>query len=168
MVGAGKNFWPNVDIEEGKNHNYHPGVAPLIFYSVADLYVVLYNSIVANPATGHGREGIYFGVSGEHTLYDVGKAIGETLVAIGKSDNPEPTTFTKEEIDKYFGVSDHPNLYQSESDHGAQGSSYIGTNSRAVANRSRSIGWNPVKTTKDLLASVKPEIAAIINNSTKA
>jgi len=134
MVGTGKNFWPNVDIEE-----------------VADLYVVLYDSIVANPATGHGREGIYFGVSGEHTLYDVGKAIGETLVAIGKSDNPEPTTFTKEEIDKYFG-----------------GSSYLGTNSRAVAKRSRSIGWNPAKTTKDLLASVKPEIAAIINNYGKA
>ena len=73
-----------------------------ILYLVADLYIVLYDSIVTNPGTtGHGREGFYFGVNGEHTLYDVGKAIGEALVAIGKIDNPEPTTLTKEELDKY-------------------------------------------------------------------
>jgi hypothetical protein len=72
---------------------------------VADLYVVLYNSIVSNPATPHGREGIYFGENGEHNFYDIGKAIGEALTAIGKLDNPEPTMFTKEEIVKYFGVS---------------------------------------------------------------
>ena len=75
---------------------------------MADLYIVLYNSIITNPATGHGREGIYFAENGEHTLYDVGKAIGEALVAVGKTDNPEPTTLTKEEIDKYFQVSNHP------------------------------------------------------------
>jgi len=134
MVGKGKNVWPNVHIDE-----------------VADLYIVLYDSIVTHPAaTGHGREGIYFGENGEHNLYDVGKAIGEAMVAIGKADNPEPTTFTKEEIDKH------------------QGLSYFGTNCRAVANRSRSIGWKPVKTTKDLLASIKPEVVAIIQKSGKA
>ena len=74
-------------------------------FKVADLYIILYNSIVSNPATGHGREGIYFGENGEHTFYDMGKAIGEALMTAGKVDNPEPTTFTKEEIDKYFGVS---------------------------------------------------------------
>ena len=77
----------------------------MIYYSVADLYIVLYDSIIANPATGHGREGFYFGENGEHTLYDVGKAIGEALVAIGKADNPEPTTFSKEDLDRYFQVS---------------------------------------------------------------
>lgn len=71
---------------------------------MADLYIVLFDSIRSNPSTGHGREGIYFGETGEHSLYEVGKAIGEAMVALGKSDNPEPTTFTKEEIDKYFGV----------------------------------------------------------------
>ena len=74
-------------------------------FKVADLYIILYNSIVSNPATGHGREGIYFGENGEHTFYDMGKAIGEALMIAGKVDNPEPTAFTKEEIDKYFGVS---------------------------------------------------------------
>lgn len=51
----------------------------------------------------HGREGFYFGSSGEHDLYDVGKAIAQALVEIGRGKSPEPTTFTKEEIDKYFG-----------------------------------------------------------------
>ena len=74
-------------------------------FKVADLYIVLYNSIVSNPATGHGREGIYFGENGEHTFYDMSKAIGEALMTAGKVDNPEPTTFTKEETDKYFRVS---------------------------------------------------------------
>ena len=76
-----------------------------MLFKVADLYVVLYNSIVSNPATAHGREGIYFGENGEHNFHDIGKAIGEALTAIGKLDNPEPTTLTNEEIVKYFGVS---------------------------------------------------------------
>ena len=55
-------------------------------------------------------------------------------------------------------------MYQSKSNHDApsQGSLFKGTNCRVVANRSRSIGWKPVKTTKDLLASVKPEVVAFI------
>ncbi|KAH9481425.1 Oxidase ucsJ [Psilocybe cubensis] len=129
MVGAGKNLWPDVNIEE-----------------VADLYIVLFNAIRSNPSTtGHGREGIYFGESGEHSLYEVCKAIGQAMVALGKSDNPEPTTFTKEELDKYF-----------------QGSDYLGTNSRCRANRSRSIGWNPVKTKEDFIASIRAEVEALL------
>ncbi|KAJ7635018.1 NAD-binding protein [Roridomyces roridus] len=129
MVGEGKNLWPNVEIHE-----------------LTDLYVVLYDSIVSNPSgTGHGVDGYYFGASGEHSLYDVGKAIGEALVALGKSDNPEPTTFSQADLDKYFG-----------------GSAYLGSNSRCVAKHSLSIGWKPTKGTKDLLASVKPEVEAWI------
>ena len=104
-VGAGKNVWPNVDIDEGTERSMITILVLIIYFLVADLYVVLYDSIITNPATGHGREGIYFGVNGEHNLYDVGKAIGDALYAIGKTDNPEPTTLTKEEIDKYFQVS---------------------------------------------------------------
>lgn len=66
---------------------------------------MLFDHIRANPSgTGHGREGYYFGESGEHTMYEVAKAIGEALVEIGKSDNPEPLTFTKEEVNKYLNV----------------------------------------------------------------
>jgi len=129
MVGAGKNIWPNVHIDD-----------------IADLYIVLFDVIRSNPdAAGHGREGFYFGENGEHTLYQVGKTIGEDLVALGRATNPEPSTFTDEEIKLYF-----------------QGSTFWGTNSRCRANRSRLIGWKPVKTTEDLLASIRPEIEAIL------
>ncbi|KAL0564751.1 hypothetical protein V5O48_017289, partial [Marasmius crinis-equi] len=112
----------------------------------ADLYNILYDSIVKNPSkTGHGREGFYFGANGEHRLYDVSKAVGEALVDLGISESPEPTTFTKEELDKYFG-----------------GSDYLGSNSRCRANRSKSVGWNPSKTTDDFLKSIKPEVEALV------
>ncbi|KAJ7275729.1 NAD-binding protein [Mycena rebaudengoi] len=131
MVGEGKNLWPNVEIHE-----------------LADLYVALYDAIVGDADTGHGRNGYYFGESGEHSLYDVGKAIGDALVSHGIGDNPEPTSFTQPELDKYFG-----------------GSAYMGSNSRCRATHSRSIGWKPVKTTRDLLASVQPEMEALIKRN---
>ncbi|KAL0566873.1 hypothetical protein V5O48_015125 [Marasmius crinis-equi] len=127
MIGEGANVWPNVDIHE-----------------VADLYSVLYDSIVKNPKqTGHGREGIYFGASGEHRLYDVSEAIGRVLVELGITTTVEPTTFSKEEILKYF-----------------KGYTLLGSNSRCRANRSMAIGWDPKKTTKDLLESVRAEVEA--------
>ncbi|KAJ7154106.1 hypothetical protein C8R46DRAFT_1118699 [Mycena filopes] len=131
VVGKGKNLWPNVEIHE-----------------LADLYVTLYDSIVENPELGHGWDGFYFGASGEHSLLDVGKAIGEALVSFGKSDTAEPTSFTQEELQKYFG-----------------GSPYLGSNSRCKATRSLSIGWKPKKTTKDMLASIRPEIEALLNKN---
>ncbi|KAJ7701214.1 hypothetical protein B0H17DRAFT_1046230 [Mycena rosella] len=131
MVGEGKNLWPNVEIHE-----------------LADLYVQLYDAIVADDTTGHGRRGFYFGASGEHSLYDVGKAVGAALVALGKSKSAEPTTFTQEELGKYF-----------------QGSAYLGSNSRCRATRSHSVGWKPVKTTSDMLASIQPEMEAMIKRN---
>ncbi|KAL0566871.1 hypothetical protein V5O48_015123 [Marasmius crinis-equi] len=126
MVGKGANFWPNVDVHE-----------------LADLYSALWDSIMNDPQTGHGREGYYFGASGEHRLYDVSQAIGEALVPLGISNSPEPTSFTNEELEKYF-----------------KGSTYSEHNSRCRATRSKSVGWNPKMTTKDFLKSIKPEVEA--------
>lgn len=73
---------------------------------MADLYILLLNRVLEKPGdTPHGREGFFFGESDEHTFYEIGKAIGDALVAIGKSDNPEPSSLTKEEIQKYMNVS---------------------------------------------------------------
>ncbi|KAF9460253.1 hypothetical protein BDZ94DRAFT_938450, partial [Collybia nuda] len=132
MMGEGKNIWPNVHIEDA-----------------ADLYTILYDAIVANPdGVGHGREGIYFSENGEHTGYDVGKAIGQALVGAGKGENPEPTTFTKDELDKFFG-----------------GSDFFGSNSRCRANRARSIGWNPTHTTADFIVSIRGDVEAILKKT---
>lgn len=73
---------------------------------VADLYLILYDTILTNPNIGHGREGFYFGENGEHRLYDVGKAISQALFDLGRSKSAELATFTKEEVVKYFGVWD--------------------------------------------------------------
>ena len=73
---------------------------------MADLYILLLNHVLEKPEdTPHGREGFFFGESDEHSFYEVGKAIGDALVAIGKSDNSEPSTLTKQEIEKYMNVS---------------------------------------------------------------
>lgn len=71
---------------------------------VADLFIAVFNATLSNPHTGHGREGYYFGENGEHTLYGVGREIGRALVKLGKSTTAEPTTFTQEELEKYFEV----------------------------------------------------------------
>ncbi|KAJ7833056.1 hypothetical protein B0H14DRAFT_3711523 [Mycena olivaceomarginata] len=127
----GKNLWPNVEIHE-----------------LADLYTTLYDKVVSDAATGHGRDGFLLRREREHSLYDVGKAIGTALVALGKSQSDEPTTFTQADLDKYFGG--------------------LGSNSRCRATHSLSIGWKPVKTTKDMLASIRPEVEAIIKKAGSA
>ncbi|GAW05240.1 NAD(P)-binding protein [Lentinula edodes] len=132
MVGLGKNIWPNVEIHE-----------------LGDLYNHLFDAVVVSsslPSTpGHGREGYYFGANEEHTLYQVGKSISDVMLKMHKSNGGEPTTFTQEEINKYFN-----------------GSSYLGSNSRCRPNRSKALGWAPKKTTQDMLDSVYPETELVI------
>lgn len=66
---------------------------------VANLYVALFDSIVRVPQmTGHGWEGFYFGEVGEHTWFQVSKAIGDALVYFGIASESEPTPFTTEEL----------------------------------------------------------------------
>ncbi|GBE86890.1 NAD(P)-binding protein [Sparassis latifolia] len=134
MVGRGVPFWPDVHIDD-----------------VADLYIVLYDAIVVSPEkVGHGREGYYFAESGEHTWVDISRAIGAALVKLGITTSAEPTTFTTEELIKYFGSEAAGN--------------YSGSNSRCRANRGRALGWKPVHSTADMIASIKPEIEALIAN----
>ena len=100
MVGEGKNIWSHVHIDESKclfNVLHKRSYQRARSFPVADLYVVLYNSIMSNPATGHGRDGYYFGENGEYTHYEVAKAVAQALVAKGLGMASEPTSFTEEE-----------------------------------------------------------------------
>ncbi|KAF5368032.1 hypothetical protein D9758_004335 [Tetrapyrgos nigripes] len=127
MIGEGKNIWPNVEVHE-----------------LAELYNLLLEAALSpakSSTLGHGRTGYYFGATDEHKLFDIGKAIAESLADLGKGKSTDPTTFTKEEIDKYFG-----------------GSSYLGSNSRCRATQSRALGWDPKKGTKDMLSSIRREV----------
>lgn len=53
--------------------------------------------------TGHGRDGFYFGITGEHSWYDISQEIGKVLVDLGLHKEAEPETFTREELPTYFG-----------------------------------------------------------------
>ena len=111
--------------------------------------MVLFDNIVANPdKTGHGWEGFYFGENGEHHWLDISKAIGQAMTELGLSDNLEPTTFTVNELKKYYG-SEKKGWYN-------------GSNSRACADRGRALGWKPKYTTADMLASIRLEVDAYV------
>ena len=112
---------------------------------MADLYIILLDSIIGKPGTtGHGWEGFYFGENGEHSWYQISRAIGEAMVALGLATDPEPTTFSTEELIAYFG-SEAAGLYS-------------GTNARCKADRGRALGWKPTHTTKDMLESIRGEV----------
>lgn len=76
-----------------------PTPPPLTVYQLAaDLYIAVYNSVISNPNTGHGREGYYFAENGEYSQYEASKAISEAMLEFGKGKVLEPTTFTVDEI----------------------------------------------------------------------
>ncbi|KAI9463253.1 hypothetical protein BJY52DRAFT_1254099 [Lactarius psammicola] len=127
MIGEGKNIWPNVEVHEQ-----------------AELYQIILDAALSDPKTPHGREGYYFGANDEYRLYDLAKAYSQVLYDLGKGKSPEPTTFTAEEAQKYFG------------------GPFLGSNSRCKAERGRALGWKPTKTTKDFLESVRLEVEAIV------
>ena len=41
----------------------------------------------------------------------------------------------------------------------------MGANARARGNRSRSVGWKPVQTTKDFFESIKSEVPLLVRKS---
>lgn len=127
VVGEGRNLWPNVHIHD-----------------LGNLYELVYQHALAGDI-GHGRQGYYFGESGEHSLFGLGQAIGNALVAAKIADAAQPTTFTQEDLDKYMG-----------------GSSYLGCNSRARADHSRQIGWRPKYGEAGLFESIPKEVESII------
>ncbi|KAG2158554.1 uncharacterized protein EDB93DRAFT_1245782 [Suillus bovinus] len=127
VVGKGLNLWPNVHIND-----------------IATLYSTIFDAAIKGPGeAGHGREGFYFGANGEHRLGRISEIVAELLFEIKLGKSPEPTVFTEDELQKYFG-----------------GPLSLGSNSRVRAERAKLIGWKPVHTVDSLWASLKPEIEA--------
>ena len=117
---------------------------------MATLSVLIFDTAARDPeATGHGWEGFYLGESGEHTWYQVSKAIGHVLVGHGISNDPEPTPFIADELEKYFGSAER--AYRG-----------WGSNSRARGRRARAIGWEPTHTAEDMQTSIPPEVEALV------
>ncbi|KZV69667.1 NAD(P)-binding protein [Peniophora sp. CONT] len=128
VVGKGENIWPHVEIHE-----------------LADLYIRVLNGAVAGTAT-HGRDGLYIGENGNYLLKDAAATYTRALHAAGRSRTAEPESFTKEDIDKYFG-----------------GRPYLGSNSRAKAVRAkRDLGWAPTKGDADFFKGIEEDVASIL------
>lgn len=104
MIGEGKNIWPHVEVHEGKLSfiQYVPGC--LMPLKVAEFYQILLDATLSDPNTPHGRDGYYIAENGEYRLHDLAKAYSQALYDLGKGKSAEPTSFTAEEAQKYFGV----------------------------------------------------------------
>lgn len=125
---SGINIWNHVNIED-----------------IGDLFVLVYAGALSRNI-GHGASGYYFGTPGEYTRAAAASIVGSTLVEKGYAKVAEPTTFTPEEIQKYY-----------------KGSSYDGTNSRGVNERSTSIGWSPRWTEmKDFEKNIGEEVDRVV------
>ena len=107
IVGEGKNIWSNVQIDDGECLAADTADPPLTSaFQAVNLYELIWNAILGEEDVGHGRQGFYFAENGEHHLYDVGKAIGAALKDFRLVEEAEPSSFTTEELEKYFdGVS---------------------------------------------------------------
>ena len=71
---------------------------------MAEFYQILLDAALSDPNTPHGRDGYYIAENGEYRLRDLAKAYSQALYDLGKGKSPEPTSFTADEAQKYFGV----------------------------------------------------------------
>lgn len=66
--------------------------------------MIIFDAAMTNSEkVEYGLNGFYFGINGEHSWYDISKAIGKAMVKHGLSKSDEPTPFTEEELVKYYG-----------------------------------------------------------------
>jgi nucleoside-diphosphate-sugar epimerase len=88
VIGKGLNVWPSVHIDD-----------------IATLYTTIFDAARQGPdATGHGRQGYYFGENGEYGVGELSQAIAKLLYETRLGRSPEATVFTDDELTKYFGV----------------------------------------------------------------
>ncbi|KAJ7664516.1 hypothetical protein DFH06DRAFT_1392243 [Mycena polygramma] len=101
-----------------------------------DIVEIVYNAAAAGSAA-HGKQGYYFVTNGDVAWGE----IADVVVTRAGARSP----FTQDDLDKYFpGM---PGMH-----------SLLGNNGRAHADRSRALGWKPVKTTDDFFAAVRDDV----------
>ncbi|KAJ7596376.1 hypothetical protein C8J56DRAFT_1011215 [Mycena floridula] len=134
VIGEGKNEWSHVEISE-----------------VANLVVLLFTSAIERPSeTAHGREGFYFGENGASSFYDMHKGVQQVLIKTGRAKTGlhVPTTLSQDEISKYMPF---PPFFLR----------IMSGNAVCKSSKSRSLGWNPVKSQKDFMESLHEDLELI-------
>ncbi|KAF7349072.1 NmrA domain-containing protein [Mycena venus] len=119
-------------VGEGKNR-----MAIVDVSETADLIETLYIAASANR-TAHGKHGYYFATNGDVSWEEIAEIV-ETRAGARRP-------FTQEELGTYFSGS-QPSL-----------GDVLGNNARADSERSRTLGWRPMKKSTDFLAAVRDEV----------
>ncbi|ORY82888.1 NAD(P)-binding protein [Leucosporidium creatinivorum] len=128
LVGEYKNTWPLVHTDD-----------------LTDLYQRVFESALEGKDVGQGREGFYVAENGKYYGVEAAKAVGEALLNRKIADTAEPSTFSPEEMQKYYGAY----------------ANFAGTNSQALGDRSRRAGWAPRYDHADFIASIDKEVETI-------
>lgn len=119
---VGSNIWPHVSISD-----------------LSNLYQLVYTRAQKGDI-GHGTAGYYLGIAGEYTILSAANTIGSALYDNKWSESAQSSSFTPEEIQKYYnGLQMH------------------GANARGVADRSKSIGWRAKNEMDDFVKYIKEE-----------
>jgi len=126
VFGKGSNIWPHVNIGD-----------------LGNLYGLVYTRAQKGDI-GHGTAGYYLGIAGEYTHLSAANTIGTALANNKFAESGQSTSFTPEEIQKYYS-----------------GSTFQGSNARGVADRSKSIGWRPKRDINDFYSHLKEEVVRI-------
>ncbi|KAA1476179.1 NAD(P)-binding protein [Dentipellis sp. KUC8613] len=127
-------------IGEGKNIWPHAHVD-----DVAQMFITVFDAVLGpeGASVAHGREGFYYVENGEYELMDVSKEVAKAFYDLGIQKTPDIKPFTEEEKAKY-------------------GVTFLGFNSRGRGDRSRALGWKATKDKKDFVASIRPEVEALV------
>ncbi|KAI0060393.1 NAD(P)-binding protein [Artomyces pyxidatus] len=120
---------------------------------VGDLYRILFDAARKDPSTPHGREGYYVGENGEMKMGDIRRELAGVLYWMGQGKSPEPEEMTDAEREQALK---------------SPTARFVGSNCRAVGERSRALGWKPTKTAEDMIASIMPEVLSVLDEHVKA
>jgi len=120
---------------------------------LADLYVLLLRGILSasSPPPPHGRDGIYWAETGEHTWLGVSQAIAKTAKSQGFIPTGEVKSISlKEAADAFMGGDE----------------SYVevvmASNSRTKADKARELlGWDPKRGNEDFWGSFEDEVSVV-------
>ncbi len=109
---------------------------------LGDLYVLVLSGLL-NGTADHGKNGgYYFGATHEHTWKKVAEKLATVLHERGLVDSMDASPFEQQYIDQY--------LYGSHAKH-----AFI-HDSRAVADRSKKLGWRPSR--PDIYETIEQEV----------
>lgn len=153
VIGKGLSRWVDVHVDDA-----------------ADLFLLLWNAVLSgSEKAGHGWEGIYIAASDDFNWYESAKETGRVLVELGLSATDEVTTYTPEEVAKYYPfVSPLADGRIEQLLRASQGTDvHFGSNARGRGTHSYALGWKPKYSTKDYLASIKGEIEIILKGDAR-